>query len=271
MKIEVLVATMHQVDFSKYYSMNLQTSVVLANQADDFGFTEECIGESHIKLVTTPFRGASRNRNTAIEFVDPDTDIILFADDDMIMVDNYEKIISDEFQSHPEAEAIHFALEEISKFRDITLNKTELFKKATRLNTGSWGVCGLAIKCDRFRISNVKFNEYFGPGTDNDHGEDTIFVQQLLKSGTKTFMSPIVIANIDQSQSSWFEGYSRKYFEVGGNVLANIYPYMCYLLAIRSSYKFSKNPRCEMPFSHILDCYISGIKRYKRESHERVL
>ena len=272
MKIELLVATMHQTDCKKFFSMNLQTSAVLANQADRFDVVEEYVGQSHIKLVTTPFRGASRNRNTAIEFIDTETDVILFADDDMIMIEDYEKIISEEFQSHPEAEAIHFTLEEISKVRDITLNKTAEFKKATRLNTGSWGVCGLAIKCSKLRSSNVKFNECFGPGTYNDHGEDTIFVQQLLKAGVKTYMSPKVIANIDQSESSWFDGYNKKYFEVGGSVLANIYPCICYMIAVRSSYKFSRNSRCNLSFSNILNCYMSGIARYKRElkaDHER--
>ena len=34
MKIEVLVTTMHQKDFSKYKEMNLQTDAVIANQAE---------------------------------------------------------------------------------------------------------------------------------------------------------------------------------------------------------------------------------------------
>lgn len=265
MNIEVLIATMHQFSNSKYNEMNLNTSAVLANQADCFEVAEEYLGKSHLKRITTPFRGASRNRNTAIEYIDDETDVILFADDDMIMVDDYEKIINNEFLCHPEAEAIHFSLEEISKVRAITLNKPTQFRKATRLNTGSWGVCGLAIKCNKLRAANVRFNENFGPGTVHDHGEDTIFIQQLLKSGVKTYMSPTVIANIDQSQSSWFIGYTTKYFEVGGRVLANIYPCLCYLIALRSALKFNGNPRCKMPFVNILHCYINGITSYKRE------
>ena len=82
MKIEVLVTTMHQRDYTKYYDMNLKTDAVIANQADRNETLETVIDGNHVKLVTTDMRGLSKNRNIALEnSVDEDTVVIMKSDD----------------------------------------------------------------------------------------------------------------------------------------------------------------------------------------------
>ena len=117
-KIEVLVTTMFQKDTSKYESMNLQTDAIIANQSDDCFYIEERKGDSTVKMVTTNTRGVSRNRNMALAYAT--AEYVMFADDDQVMVDNYEKVIEDEFRKCPNADAIKFYCESTNKDRPMS-------------------------------------------------------------------------------------------------------------------------------------------------------
>lgn len=258
MGIEVLVTTMHQTDLSKYKEMNLQTDAVLANQTDYFGYQEEIIGSATVKMISTATRGLSRNRNIAMAM--STGEYILFADDDLQFIDGYADIIVNEFVEHPEAEAIKFNLFDLSEDRKISMKSIEKFERATMLNMGASGVCGVAIKKNVLIRANLKFNEKFGTGTENYCGEDTIFIFEMLKKKIKFYRSPKKIAGINQSVSSWFEGYNERYFEVSGKLFMTMCPRLAWLMAIRSAYRFSKRERCQMSFTEILKCYIRGIR-----------
>ena len=266
MKLEVLVTTMHQTDFSKYYGMNLNTDAVIANQADCNSKKEEKINGRAVKLITTDTRGLSRNRNTAIANIGT-ADFIIFADDDLRFYDDYEQTVISAFEKAPQADAIKFNLRCVSE-RKIAMRPITDFHRATRREVTSWGVWGLAIKSAILKNSGLLFNERFGTGTENYCGEDSIFLQDLFKHKINVYASPEYIAEIDQSDSSWFEGYSEKYFIVSGMVLSEIYPMLCYPLIIRSAYKFTKRDKCKLPFSKILKCYYKGIKT--NESERRI-
>ncbi len=261
MKLEVLVTTMHQSDFSKFMQMNLQTDAVIANQASSNAYVEQEINGHTVKLVTTNTRGTSRNRNIAL--CHSTAEYVLFSDDDLVFVDGYEQMIQAEFADHPEADAIKFNLYDISQTRKISMGQIEKFGPATRQNMGGSGVWGLVIKRDVLIRNNVYFREDFGPGTENYCGEDTIFLQKLINAKIGFFRSPVVIAGIDQAISSWFEGHNEKYFTVTGKIFAATYPQIARLLAVRSAYRFSRRKDCTMKFSDILNCYWKGIEEYR--------
>lgn len=82
----------------------------------------------------------------------------------------------------------------------------------------------------------------------------------------KIFASPEYIADIDQSDSSWFEGYTEKYFNVSGMVLSEIYPFLCYPLIVRSAYKFSKRKQCDFKFLSILKFYYCGVRENAKQN-----
>ena len=179
-RVHVLVTTMHQKDFSKYNEMNLQTDAVIANQADSEFFEETKISNCNVKLVTTTTRGLSKNRNIAIEHISDDAEYIMFSDDDLKFHDGYESIILKEFEENPEADAIKFNLNCVSK-RKISMGVITELKKASRRQVTSYGVWGLVIRKDVLIEKALKFNERFGTGTDNYCGEDTVFYQNLFK------------------------------------------------------------------------------------------
>lgn len=261
-RIEVLATTMYQSDFSKYSQMNLQTDAVLANQTDRNGYSETVINGCSVKLVSTDSRGLSRNRNIAMAHANQKAEYILFSDDDLVFVDGYEQLVLDEFEKHPEAEAIKFNIHDLSQTRKISMRRIEQFEKATRRNMSSSGVWGLVIKRDTLRKNNLHFHENFGTGADNYCGEDTIFLMEMLGKKVQMYRSPVDIAGIDQTESSWFQGHNERYFTSAGMVLGAIYPVLSYLLVIRSAWKAYRRKDSGMSYMKILSCYYRGIRKH---------
>lgn len=263
-KLEVLVTTMYQSDFSKYEKMNLQTDAVLANQADDNYAEEKIINGSKVRLVTTSTRGLSKNRNIAMENISDEAEIIMFADDDLVFCDGYEEIILKEFESHPEADAIKFNLNCVSE-RKLSMSHIKKFKRVTRREVTSYGVCAMAVRKKILSEKGLKFNERFGSGTENYCGEDSIFLQEVFKKRISLFVSPIYIADIDQSESTWNEGYTQKYFTVSGMIINECYPILSLLLVIRSAIKASKRGKRNLSFFEILKFYYKGVFKNIKE------
>ncbi len=261
MKLQVLVTTMHQTDLSIAKRMNISGAVLFANQADRYDYVRSEREGGTVEMVTTPTRGTSKNRNIALECSSPETEYIVFSDDDLVFKDDYERLILQEFEVHPEAEAIKFNLYNICNERKIAMRRIEKYRKATRRSVSASGVWALAIRRDVLMRKNLRFNEAFGPGTEDFCGEDTIFLQELIQKKVKFYLSPVEIAGIDQAESCWFEGYTDKYFRVSGKILAACYPRLAGLLAVRSAYRFHKR-QPSSPFRHILRCYREGIKEY---------
>jgi len=260
--LEVLVTTMHQQDTQKYDEMHLQTNAVIANQTDANDYREEEKNGHTVKMISTNTRGLSRNRNIALSL--STGDLIMFADDDLVFRDGYEHLVLDEFRKHPEAESIAFAMEVIAiadAKKAINSKVSNHFRHAGRRELARLGVCGLVIRKDILQKYCLHFNETFGAGTEDYCGEDTIFLQTMLKKKIKIFLSPVIVADIDKSESTWFDGFNRKRFYVNGKILAATYPYLARLLAVRSAYKFSKRQK-EVKYTDILKCYWQGIHDY---------
>ena len=261
-RVEVLVTTMHQSDFSKYSQMNLQTDAVIANQTDRNEYSEAEINGCTVKLISTDTRGVSRNRNLALAHANQASEFIMFSDDDLVFNDGYEQMILDEFEKHPEADAIKFNLHDISNTRKISMCRIERFEKATRRNMSSSGVWGGVVRSNVLKKHNLHFHENFGPGTDNYCGEDTIFLMDMLNKGIRFYRSPVDIAGIDQTESSWFRGHDERFFTTCGMVLGTIYPRLSYLLVIRSAWKAYRRKDSGMRYIDILACYYRGISNH---------
>ena len=107
-KLQVLVATMHQRDYSLAEKMNIHCSAVFANQADrsDISVEEKTFGT--LKMITTPTRGVGLNRNIAL--LAADGDYLLFADDDMVYYDGMAEAVTDAFQENPEADVLVYCI-----------------------------------------------------------------------------------------------------------------------------------------------------------------
>ena len=100
---------MRQSDLSKVEEMRIAgCDVVLANQADSFGYCEEIIDGHSVQMLTTATRGVGKNRNLALSL--SSGDILLFADDDLTYEADATGIVAQAFRSLPDAEMIVFGL-----------------------------------------------------------------------------------------------------------------------------------------------------------------
>lgn len=241
MKVEVLVATMNQKDISLYKKMNLSTNVVFANQSDKNAYEEIICNDKSIKLITTSDRGVGKNRNNAI--MHSTGDICLFSDDDMIYVDNYESIITNAFKEIPNADIIIFNIEMVGiEASDIRVNNK--IKKVHMFNCLNYGAPRIAVKRNSLIKKNVWFSLLYGGGAPYSSGEDSLFITEALRKGMKIYTYPAKIADVKQETSTWFNGYTQKYFEDRGVWLANAFPNMKWLLGFYYSYKLRKsNPQ----------------------------
>lgn len=240
MRIQVLVAAMNQKDHSLIKKMNISTDAIVGNQCD-FNSVEkfEVTGQKIIYLNFAE-KGVGLNRNNAL--MRADADIVLFADDDMIYVDNYEKIISNAFNNNPQADVIIFNLKE-------KVTKRRIIKKESKvgyLNYLRYGTARIAVRLSAIRNNGIYFNQCFGGGTEHSHGEDNLFLASCLKNKLKLYAIPEYIAELtEERESSWNTGYGEKYFKDQGALYRQIsrryWRLLCLQDAIRHKrmYKFS--------------------------------
>ena len=104
-KLQVLLVTMHQTDFSILEKLNYRGSIIIANQAD----REQFETRDQAKMITTATRGVGLNRNIAL--LAADGDILLLADDDMRYNDGMEEAVLAAFRENPQADALIFGLD----------------------------------------------------------------------------------------------------------------------------------------------------------------
>lgn len=258
MNIEVLVATMYQKNLNKYIEMNLNSDVIIANQDDKYQYIEKVIDFNKIKMITTPDRGVGKNRNMAL--MNANAEICLFADDDMIYEDNYVEIIKEAFRKLPKADIIIFNIETIGQeTRARRLNNK--IKRVHTFNSLNYGAARIAVRRERLLKKNIWFSLLYGGGAKYSSGEDSLFLTEAIRKGMKVYTYPKKIANIKQDKSTWFNGYTKKYFHDRGGWLANAFPKLKYLLSIYYSYKL-KNYTNEFSFLEIYKMINNGIKSF---------
>ena len=257
MKVEVLCATMHQTDLSKYKEMNIQTDVVFANQADCNEYKEENINNNNVKMITTLSRGVGKNRNLGMLY--SSADILMFSDDDMIYMDGYEEGVVEAFERLPDADMIifHCITNSIGGTPDINkISKVRLW------NFMRYGAVSFAIKKEAVLKYNLNFSQLFGGGARYCAGEDNLFLREALKNNLKVYCHPFTIAYVNGETSTWFEGFNKKYFYDNGAFLQTAFPIFKHLLVWYFVFKFSN--KTDLSRNDIYKLQHAGIKAFKR-------
>ena len=211
MKIQVLVASMHQKDHSLLEKMNIQTDAIIANQCDQNSVEQFIWNDHEIMYLNFAERGVGLNRNNAL--IRANADICLFADDDMVYVDGYNKIIEKAFNEHPNADVIIFNLNDESNSRYM-IQKEE---KIGYLNYLRYGTARVAVRLSRIKENAIYFNQLFGGGCQYCHGEDNLFLTACLNNKLKIVALPETIATLKvERESTWNNGYDDKYLHDQG-------------------------------------------------------
>lgn len=264
MNLEVLVTTMHKpntVDaaVSLYTGMNLSSDAIIANQTDVNSYHVFYHEGRRIKFICTDTRGLSKNRNIGLGVAT--AEYVLFADDDICFMDGYESMVQNELAACNNADSIKFYVETSSKStRKIGWGRPLSRSIASRRALASAGTPALLVRRSFIYSKGMVFNEDFGAGTDDYCGEDTIFLQDLKKRGALVYASPACVAEVDQSNSSWFEGHNEKYFVTEGKVIGTIYPHLAPIIVVRSAYRQRKRHPGKFSFGTLYGFYLKGIR-----------
>ncbi len=237
MEIQVLVAAMNQKDYSLLDKMNIKTDVIVGNQCDENAVSNFEYNGHTVKWLSFCERGVGLNRNNAL--MRASSDILLFADEDVVYYEDYDTIIKEAFEKYPEADGFIFNINTIGS-RAGRINRK--VKRLRWYNSLNYAMPRLAVKRASILRENMHFSLLFGGGTTYSCGEDTIFIQDCIKKGLKLYTYPVCIADVEQEKSTWFNGFTEKYFYDKGALMASLSKkhakFLCFLLLLKNRKKF---------------------------------
>lgn len=258
--IEVLVATMNRNDTNFIKNINLKTNAVIINQNKKQ--CQEIIteGKNIIKFISSAQRGLSNSRNLAIQ--NSEADICLIADDDITYNEDYEKVVLDAYKKNPKADIIVFQVTRYggSRTKKYT-NKVKWLNYLTCLRVSS---VEITFKRKCIVENNITFNPLMGSGAEFYLGEENIFLYDALKSGLKILYIPIDIAKVDVSESSWFEGYNKKYFNSLGAAFYNMSDKFYLIFIFQAVLRKRKLFTEDYSLMTVVKEMLSGVKNYKK-------
>lgn len=223
MKIQILVATMHQTDHSLLEKMNIQTDAIIGNQCDR-NEVEDFEWNGHkIKYLSFAERGVGLNRNNAL--MRADADVCLFADDDVVYYDGYAEKIEKAFQDKPDADVVVFNFK-VSRGGGAAYDTVTTSRRVGKRGVTSYGAPLIAFRTERVKYKNIVFHRMFGGGTPYSCGEDTIFLQDCVKRGLRVYTDDATLGVIDNGESTWFHGYTDKFFIDKGILYKYVFGWM---------------------------------------------
>lgn len=255
MRLEVLVATMFQQDQSLISTMNIQSDAIIVNQCDKNEIIDFKIGKRKIKLISLKERGVGLSRNNAL--MRSSADVVLFSDEDVVFANGYEDLILKEF-NNPKVDMCFFNI------RCTTPGKSnrviQEHKRVYRYKALHYGAVRIAARLESIRRANVYFSLLFGGGARYSAGEDSLFIWECLQKGLKAYCSPEFIGSVSHEKSSWFNGYTDKYFFDKGVLFVHLSRRFASLLCLQFAIRHRKMFKNEKSWLMAYKAMISGVK-----------
>ena len=181
-----------------------------------------------IRYFKSASRGVGLSRNTVFE--NAGADIVLFGDEDIVYEPDYVSKILNEFADHPEADMILFNVKVCDERRTYW---NEKFAPVKWYNCGRYPAYSIAVRRGALKLSGVKFSLLFGGGAKYSNGEDSLFLNDCLKTGMKIFSSSVIIGEEEPRPSTWFFGYNDKLFYDRGVLYHFLYGRYARLFGLR--------------------------------------
>ena len=228
MTIQTLVSCVKQNMEEIADKMNLQTDTIVINQCEKNGYMEYEHKGHTICCYDFMERGVGLSRNNAL--LRATADLVLFSDEDIVYEDGYAQKIIAEFEKHPKADILLFNME-VDAERATYHTEAETVVKW--YNCGRYPTYSFAIRRDVLHRKNVTFSLLFGGGAKYSNGEDSIFIRDCLRRGMKALAVPVCIGKEVHRPSTWFEGYTEKFFFDRGVLYRYLYGKMAIPFAIR--------------------------------------
>jgi glycosyltransferase involved in cell wall biosynthesis len=261
MKFQILLSTMNKDSLDFINTMRINSNAIIINQTNKFDYSSSKYKDSKIQFISMPEIGVGLSRNTAL--MRASAEICLFADDDVVYESGYEKKVIDAFQNNPKADMIIFNLPSKNPDRPEYLIKNN--KKVRWYSSLRYGSFRIAIRLQSQREAGVYFSLLFGGGTKYSAGEDSLFVYQCIKNGLRAYACPEIIGYVTQETSTWFNGYTDKFFYDKGAFYACLSPIFGRVFATQYILRKYKSFNTNKSILALLRLVNEGAKGYERK------
>ena len=204
MKLEILMACMHQTDGSLIARSGITGDAVVINQSDHDGYAEYATDHGCAKMYITTQRGLTRSRNMAIDH--SVADICMLCDDDEVFEADYEEKILGAYAQYPQADVIAF---KIINWRSSFEDKYRQIRFPDTMKISS---VQISFRRESLIRTGVRFDELLGSGSGNGAEEELKFLLDCQKKGLKIYYVPVEVARLVDSGSEWFCGFDQRFF-----------------------------------------------------------
>ena len=255
MKLQLLVAAMHTDAHTLIEDMKIDSDAIIVSQGDHYSF-EEIEHKGHrIQYFSMAERGVGLNRNTSL--LRANSDICLFADEDIIYENGYAEMVLAEFEKHPEADMLVFNVQAAPGRETYHI---DTFGRVRWFNCGRYPTFSFAARTDKIHKKNITFSLLFGGGAKYCNGEDSLFIAECIKKGLKVYKVPVMIGRENGRESTWFKGFDKKFFFDRGVLYSHLYGWMAELMAFRFVFT-KKTEMCkDIPWKDAYKIVCQGIK-----------
>ena len=209
-------------------NMKLEADAIVINQTDSFGFEEYQYKEHRIKIYCMNEKGVGLSRNNAL--LRADGDIVLFSDEDIVYNEGYAKAVLDAFEANPDIDMIFFNFDVAEDRQTYHIEKKG---RVRQYNCGRYPTYSLALRREVLHKKAITFSLLFGGGAKYSNGEDSLFIKQCIKSCMKALALPITLGCEVPRPSTWFNGYTDKFFFDRGVLYRALYGKMAKPFALR--------------------------------------
>lgn len=269
--LQILVSAVDKDPAVLVEKMNLQTDAVIVDQLlsaeakEKLGIEEPCIedkkyGDLNIKEIYSFDKGVGLSRNTALENSIEDAEFIQFGDDDIVYDIGYPELVIKEFDAHPEADILLFNVK-AQEGRETYWNTD--FAKVSWYNYGRYPAYAICARRKKLLESGVKYSLLFGGGATYMNGEDSLFLHDCLGKGLAIYRTNVVIGHETKGESTWFKGYTEKFYFDRGVLYHFLYGKMAKIWGFRFLFKNRKEMCREYGFLKSLGILFKGIRHGK--------
>ena len=255
MTLETLVSAVREDVAALADKMNLQSDAVIINQCNENSYLEYEHNGYTVRGYSFAEKGVGLSRNNAL--LRAKADIVLFSDEDIVYHDGYAKAILEAFEKHPEADMLLFNMDVEADRATYHIEKEQ---RVHFYNSGRYPTYSFAIRREKLHKANITFSLLFGGGAKYSNGEDSLFLLECLKKGLKVYALPIEIGREVPRPSTWFNGYTEKFFFDRGVLYYHLYGKLRKPMAIRFLLAH-KGVMCqEIPVKKAYELMCSGMK-----------
>ncbi len=248
-RLQILISAVNKDAGKLPEMMNIESDAVIVNQIigedakrelsfDGNRDEEMSFAGNRIEILVRDEKGVGLSRNTAFERADHE--LIQFGDDDIVYSEGYAERIIREFDAHPEADMLLFNVK-AQEGRETYWNSD--FAKVTWKNYGRYPAYAICARRQKVVDAKVRYSLLFGGGAPYMNGEDSLFLHDCLNAGLQIYRTTVEIGYERSGESTWFKGYSDKFFFDRGVLYHFLYGKMAGVLGVRYLLK-NRNEMC---------------------------